>query len=97
MEVSDAVEQKVAEYIFANYPDAPVYFLNGEGNYYVTVYTGLQGVLGTKELHVIAERDADMIEKGSLVIAPWSNNLEALRSDATLLMTDDYYIYQIDE
>jgi hypothetical protein len=53
-------------------------------------------VLGTKELYVIADRDAELMEKGSLVIAPWGNILEEKRSDTILLLwTERYYLYYI--
>jgi hypothetical protein len=94
---SGAYEQEIAEYIFVNNSEATVYFANDEEGYYTIVYTGLQGVLGTKELHVIAERDADRMEKGSLVIARWGNTLEEKRSDLILLLrTDRYYLYYIE-
>lgn len=87
-------ENGVAEYIFTNNPDSTVYYLNGEGTYYSTVYAGLQGVLGTKKLNIIADRDTDLIEKGAIVIAPWGNVLEEKRSDVVLLMwSDRYFIY----
>jgi hypothetical protein len=95
---ANASNQEIAEYIFANNPDATVYYFNEEGTYYTIVYADLQAVLGTKELHVIPARDADLLEKGSVVIAPWSNTLQEQRSDATLLMSGkQYYVYEIQE
>jgi hypothetical protein len=89
-------EQEVAEYIWTYNPDTTVYYLNSEETYYSAVYADLQGILGTKELHVIADRDAELIEKGSLVIAPWGNILEEKRSDTILLLrTNRYYLYYI--
>jgi hypothetical protein len=95
---ANASNQEIAEYIFANNPDATVYYFNEEGTYYTIVYADLQAVLGTKELHVIPARDADLLEKGSVIIAPWSNTLQEQRSDATLLMSGkQYYVYEIQE
>lgn len=89
-------ENDVAEYIYVNNPDSPIYYLNSEGTCYPTVYTGLQGVLGTKKLNIIADRDANLIEKGAIVIAPWGNVLEEKRSDVVLLMLSDrYFIYYV--
>lgn len=87
-----AYENEVAEYIWANNPDATVYYLNGEDSIYTTVYAGLQGALGTKKLNVIAQRDALMIEPGALIIAPWGNELQEIRADVILLTQSDRYL-----
>ena len=87
---------EVATFIHANYDVEEVYFLSGETVEEVS-YAGVQSLLGKERLIIIQAKDAEVLEKGDLIITYLHNSpIEELELAATKIgATQGYAIYLV--
>ena len=90
-------QSEIAECIDNYEGEGEIYFINGD-NYMVTVYTGIQSLMGDDKLNVIEAEDLAVVESGDLLITLCNNpHMEEInKRGSKIFATGIYEIYAVD-